>query len=49
MYIYIYTITTIKIFTCLYIKKSLKKRLRCFNNTFSNHHCLKNQEIYFTE
>ena len=33
----IYTITTIKIFTCSYIKKSLKKCLRRFNKTFSNY------------
>ena len=35
--IYMYTITTIKIFTCSYIKKSLKKCLRLFNKTFSNY------------
>ena len=33
----IYTITAIKIFTCSYIKKSLKKCLRRFNKTFSNY------------
>ena len=42
-------ITTIKIFTCSYIKKSLKKCLHRFNKTFSNYHCLKNQAIFFTE
>ena len=33
----IYTITTIKLFTCSYIKKSLRKCLRRFNKTFSNY------------
>ena len=42
----IYTITAIQIFTCSYIKKSLKKCLRRFNKTFSNCHCLENQAIF---
>ena len=36
-------ITTIRIFTCSYIKKSLKKCLGCFNKTFSNYYCVKTQ------
>ena len=37
VYTDIFTITTIKLFTCSYIKKSLRKCLRSFNKTFSNH------------
>ena len=42
----IYTITTIKIFTCSYIKKSLKKCLRRFNKTFSNYQATYYKELY---
>ena len=42
----IYTITTIKIFTCSYIKKSLKKCLRRFNKTFSNYQATYQKELY---
>ena len=45
MYI-VYTITTIKIFTCSYIKKSLKKCLRRFNKTFSNYQATYKEELY---
>ena len=42
----IYTITTIKIFTCSYIKKSLKKCLRRFNETFSNYQATYQKKLY---
>ena len=42
----IYTITTIKIFTYSYIKKSLKKCLRSFNKTFSNQQANYQKELY---
>ena len=50
------TITTIKIFTCSYIKKSLKKCLHLFNKLLATTKqlirrnsicCLKNQAIFF--
>ena len=42
----IYTITTIKIFTCSYIKKSLKKCLRRFNKTFNYYQAAYQKELY---
>ena len=42
----IYTITTIKMFTCSYIKKSLKKCLRAFNKSFSNYQATYQKELY---
>ena len=44
--IYIYTITTRKICTCSYIKKSLKKCLRRFNKRFSNYQATYLKELY---
>ena len=46
IYIYIYTITIIKIFTCSYIKQSLKKCLRRFNKTFSNYQATYYKELF---
>ena len=40
----IYTITTIKIFTCSYVK-SLKKCLRLFNKTFNNYQATYQKEL----
>ena len=42
----IYTITTIKMFTCSYIKKSLKKCLCAFNKSFSNYQATYQKELY---
>ena len=36
---------TIKILTCSYIKKSLKKCLCCFNKTFSNYQLIRRNSI----
>ena len=40
VYTDMYTITTIKLFTCSYIKKSLRKCQHHFNKTFSNYQAI---------